>query len=44
MSIPRRLVVLLALIVMLATAIEYGLITLGPSQSVATGGTIISEN
>jgi hypothetical protein len=44
MKLRRRLLV--ALTVLLATAVEYGLITASTSasDSVATGGTIISEN
>jgi hypothetical protein len=40
---PRRLAIVLAAIVLLATMVEYALI-LAPAISVATGGTIISEN
>ena len=44
MNIRRRVAIIVAMIVLLATAIEYGLITAGTSESVATGGTIIVEN
>jgi hypothetical protein len=45
MKLRRRLLIA-ALTVMLATMIEYGLITASTStsESVATGGTIIVEN
>jgi hypothetical protein len=44
MLLRRRLLVIAAAITLLATAIEYGLIAGAPTESVATGGTIIVEN
>jgi hypothetical protein len=44
MQFRRRFLLILAAAIMLATAIEYGLITFSPDASLATGGTIIVEN
>jgi hypothetical protein len=44
MQFRRRFLLILAAIVLLATAIEYGLITFSPAASLATGGTIISQS
>ena len=44
MTLRRKLMMIVALIVLFATAIEYGLIVTSTSESVATGGIIISEN
>jgi hypothetical protein len=44
MTFRRRLTLIVAAIVLLATAIEYGLITSTPTESVAHDGTIIVEN
>ena len=44
MKLRRRLLLLVALTIMLATAIEFGLMTASPTESVAHDGTIINEN
>ena len=44
MTLRRKLMMIVALIVLFATAIEYGLIATSTSESVATDGTIIVQN
>jgi hypothetical protein len=44
LRLRRRLILIAAAVVLLATAIEYGVLTAPTSHPVATGGTIIVEN
>ena len=44
MNVRRLLATILTVAALLTTAVEYALITADTSSSVATGGTIISEN
>ena len=44
MTIRRTLATILTATALLATAVEYALLTTDTSTSVATGGIIISEN
>jgi hypothetical protein len=42
--VVRRIAVLVAMLVVLASMVEYALVMPGSADSVATGGTIIVEN
>jgi hypothetical protein len=44
LRLRRRLILIAAAIVLLATAIEYGVLTAPTSHAVAHDGTIISQN